>query len=153
MRCWRRYSGSWLFETRNRQGIWEVTLYNLLPQVLRCFSDVFVEQFCNDAAELAWDDWLSAMERVEVSFGAAQNAVAEVREDGLSGYTDRKMTWEPEPEKGHIGHFLKTCYLGQGIALTFRPMHLTANMTKRDCSWYSVDDCCMLDMPQQLQLL
>jgi len=32
------------------------------------------------------------MERVEVSFGAAQNAVAEVREDGLSGYTDRKMT-------------------------------------------------------------
>jgi len=37
MRWWRRYSGSRLFETRNRQGRWEVTLYNLLPRVLRWF--------------------------------------------------------------------------------------------------------------------
>jgi len=29
MRWWRRYSGSRLLETRNRQGSWEVTLYNL----------------------------------------------------------------------------------------------------------------------------
>jgi len=36
---WRHYSGLWLFETRNRQGIWEVTLYHLLSQVLRCFND------------------------------------------------------------------------------------------------------------------
>jgi len=37
MRWWRRYSGSWLFETRNRQGIREVTLYNLLPWFVRWF--------------------------------------------------------------------------------------------------------------------
>ena len=37
MRWWKRYSGSRLFETRNRQGRWEVTLYNLLPRVLRWF--------------------------------------------------------------------------------------------------------------------
>jgi len=30
----RRYSGSRLLETRSRQGIWEVTLYNLLPSTL-----------------------------------------------------------------------------------------------------------------------
>jgi len=37
MRWWRRYSGSRLLETRNRQGSWEVTLYTLLPRVLHCF--------------------------------------------------------------------------------------------------------------------
>jgi len=37
MRWWRRYSGSRLLETRNRQRSWEVTLYNLLPRVLRWF--------------------------------------------------------------------------------------------------------------------
>jgi len=31
MQSWRRYSGSRLLETRSRQGIWDVTLYNLLP--------------------------------------------------------------------------------------------------------------------------
>jgi len=30
----RRYSGSRLLETRSKQGIWEVTLYNLLPSAL-----------------------------------------------------------------------------------------------------------------------
>ena len=37
MRWRRRYSDSRLLETRNNQGSWEVTLYNLLPQVLRWF--------------------------------------------------------------------------------------------------------------------
>ena len=37
MRWWRRYSGSRLVETRNRQGSWEVTLYTLLPRVLHWF--------------------------------------------------------------------------------------------------------------------
>ena len=37
MQWWRRYSGSRLFETRNRQGIWEVTLYNLVHRVLHWF--------------------------------------------------------------------------------------------------------------------
>ena len=39
MRWWRRYSGSRLLETRNRQGSWEVTLYSLLPRVLHVFYD------------------------------------------------------------------------------------------------------------------
>ena len=39
MRCWRRYSGSRLLETRNRQESWEVTLYTLLPRVLHGFYD------------------------------------------------------------------------------------------------------------------
>ena len=39
MRWWRRYPGSRLLETQNRQGSWEVTLYTLLPRVLHCFHD------------------------------------------------------------------------------------------------------------------
>ena len=39
MRWWRRYPGSRLLETRNRQGSWEVTLYTLLPRVLHGFYD------------------------------------------------------------------------------------------------------------------
>jgi len=34
MKWRRRYSGSRLLETWSRQGIWEVTLYNLLPSIL-----------------------------------------------------------------------------------------------------------------------
>ena len=44
-------------------------------------TDVFVEQFCNDAAETEQDDWLSAVKLVEVSFVVAQDAIADVRED------------------------------------------------------------------------
>ena len=34
MKWWRHYTGLQLLETRSRQGIWEVTLYNLLPSTL-----------------------------------------------------------------------------------------------------------------------
>jgi len=42
MRWRRRYSGSRLLETRNRQGSWEVTLNNLLPRVLHWFWEYWV---------------------------------------------------------------------------------------------------------------
>ena len=100
MRCWRRYSGSRLLETRNRQESWEVTLYTLLPRVLHgflwCKTAAFIDHqnrrrlvFCDYTAanisqmDQADDNSLTALptKRGQVRFCEIVNTCTERREE------------------------------------------------------------------------